>query len=1015
MLSHLPATDLLTVKLVSRRFHDLVNSPHVWISAFSQHFPGASTLDTSRATSDEDQIFTTERRSFTRLSPVASWTSEYLVRTKLLRCLARGRPSLPFAAPSQGKPHKGFATFSFYSHLRVITSLDAKFGPVHDKRLPQFIHGCGSLGTVSISDRRGELSGWGLTENLSPFTTFEERHPGTAMWGAGRGEVVGVPNVMEVSHAHGMVMGEGYPGGNAFLLGSNMTHPRLLTPLLDTHHEFGLPRVFQSSNAFCSAWIAKSQSVPRQTQGLVGMLFGSSSGVVTAYSLGTLGGREQKLERGELTARWLLSPGVPIVAIQVDENGSNARMEQRRVWAVALNALGEVFYLQDLPKRPARVIDHAVAPEVAQELRSWNTGHSAPWVLAKPTMRAHRPSYIEDQEPPSYYHHAVWSGYYESSDLSSEMRSVESWLSKTPADIKARFNGWDMRQRLEVDFSGDDGHGSGESVFVFRCGHDEVADESDRNVKVWRYTRCVRPEIPLAANVASEKEESKDARIRFDWHSSQLVFGRAKHSNITTTAIDSSIYAWTTFDEDLALWRARLTQMEASSKVQSSGATDPTSAPRIPGQRARFVAAGTSTGQIYLWDARATVSVSPSIANDVQPSRVIYTNSAEISSLALTALYVVHGGSEGLVQAWDPLCSTTHPIRTICSALSRRAILAAQQDPSRKSGAVGAICLDPDPCLLRGIVALRGNLRYWSYSSSSINKELSKSQKRRLHRAARGIRSGTSDGFTGGRRVDLKDFVSQEMVERRMEEQEKRAQEKQNKRINGRFGLDLLGSDASEEELMAYATLLSEEEQKKQVQKSMEKTLNRNASEAEVKAHLIGLSTEDYERWKFASWEDRFHMPASEPNTITRTTPASTPTRGQAAIDDDLAKAMRLSLQDNQGPSSASRAPEPSRQQSSEDDHIAEAIRRSLGQSSPSPVQSPSRSHDADADADADVAEAIRLSLQDQSASPSSSLSPSGSRSQSLSVADDDDFPALGSSPMSTPPPGAWGKGKRRL
>jgi len=58
---------------------------------------------------------------------------------------------------------------------------------------------------------------------------------------------------------------------------------------------------------------------------------------------------DRRYERGQVTAKWVISPGVPIIAISVDENYSVKRHAHRRIWATVLNALGEVFYVTELP------------------------------------------------------------------------------------------------------------------------------------------------------------------------------------------------------------------------------------------------------------------------------------------------------------------------------------------------------------------------------------------------------------------------------------------------------------------------------------------------------------------------------------------------------------------------------------------------------------------------------------------------------------------------------------------
>ena len=278
IISHLPAADLLTVKLVSRRFYDLVNSPHAWMNAFSQFFPGPEALRTTTETQNMKTEMTdliAEKRYFTRLTPTPSWTGEYLLRTKLLRCLNRGRPSLPFAAPSAGNPDKGTAIFTYSSRLHFATShLHASFGQVLDKRLPRFIHGFDSNGTVSSSDKRGKFDSWGLIDRVSLFQQFSENYPGTSQWGLGPGDVTGVPNVMDLSQPHGMIYGDGTPGGNVFFLSSEQKRGHYLAPFLNiSYHQLGVLKVSQEMHSVCSVWIAKSNGVPRMTNGLIGLLW----------------------------------------------------------------------------------------------------------------------------------------------------------------------------------------------------------------------------------------------------------------------------------------------------------------------------------------------------------------------------------------------------------------------------------------------------------------------------------------------------------------------------------------------------------------------------------------------------------------------------------------------------------------------------------------------------------------------------------------------------------------------
>lgn len=1021
ILSHLPATDLLTVKLVSRRLYSLVNSPHAWISAFSQYFPGPRILKRDfsviRANDDDDSLVT-EKRAFTRLSAVPSWTGEYLLRTKLLRCLIRGRPSLPLVAPSQGKLHKGYAIFTYASKVGIITTMGAKFGLMGDKRLPQYMHGSALNGAVSLSDRRGELAGWGLRQTDTNIRSFTDLYPGSTPWGLGAGDVVGMPNLMEVSTENGMLYAEAFPDGLITFLPTNEKRVKYLSPFLGiANHDQNIPRISQDVDTTCSIWLAKTLNVSRTTKGLVGILCGSSSGVVSAYSLGTPGGRDQRLDKGELTARWLLTPGVPIIKITADDNYNLERSQQGRIWAVAINALGEVFYMRDLPIRATIVDGPAEHFEANHEVRSWLTGRSTPWQLLLASQRQHRPFSPEDRGRPMYYPDAIWHNPdIADGQAATSMKALQAWISKSPLEMQGNFDGWDMQRQLEVDFAGDDGIGAGENIVVVRCGSEEDVDQTASMI---RYTR-IGQVTDLASSEATLTSTPTVSETASEWRCSDLTFGRAKTCSITVTALDRSAYAMTTAADDVAAKTSRRNEEHAAKQSTFSLDVDKHSPFKIPGQRARFVAVGTGNGQVFVWDIRASGPSSASITNQITPVRVIQTDSPEISSLALTSLYLVHGGSDGLVQAWDPLGSTDGPIRTISSALSGRMLRQAQQDPitqTRGIWAAGAICLDPEPGNLRGIVALRGTLRYWSYSSSSASKPSAKT-KRKIHRSARGLNSPTTgDGFTSGRRVDLKGLVNAELSARNIDEADKRADAKAHKRFAGRFGLDLLGEDASEEELIAYATMLSQEEEEQRAVQAAAKRVTRDSSEEEIEQHLQGLSEDDREKWRFASWDERFEMSASPAATVMGT-PAMRPK--QEHMDDDIARALELSLRESRHTSAspsyaaASASKRHATAGDEVDDDVAEAIARSLAQdeqprAETSPFASPSPASNTRYEAEDDLERAIRLSLEESGSSPSTDKA--ARRGSSFA---DDDFPALSSSPQSSPPNSGWKKGKRR-
>ena len=911
ILSHLPPSSLSDVSLVSRRFHRLVTTPHAWRIAFSRFFPGAealSTLDTTSEISEDGEI-RSERRLFTRLTALASWRSEYILRTRLLRSIGRGKPaelSLPTASGSSrpGSGSNGNAHVTYNSGLvTLVDHLHATFGTGLNKRLPRFIHGATDVGMASTSDpRASKVDAWGFSDS---FITrqFEEVHPGDALYGLGAGEVIGLPNTMAISQSFGMIYAEGFPGGRVYYRSTEEKRGRDLARPLDIFlPELGIPATMPT-DSICSVWIAKTPNVPDLSEGIIGMLVGSSSGLVSAYSTGTNPFRERPFVRGELTARWVLSPGVPIIAIAVDENFSLKRQSLDCIWAVALNALGEVFFLSDFPVRP--VLDRALKIDQARlERLAWKTGRTVYWTLIEPTRRAARPDPFDRYEVDgSYSPRSSWDGTRLSKEqIIAETTEINAFLQKKPKDFRNVCQGWDMRRRMEVDFAAGDKSGSGGGIFVIDCGLDDgqqaaikrftrcqVTESSDEEMVALSSPKYVAHGDPSHGSIfgesrstineqttwsfgdraisrrssASQPESRPRKHLVEEWRTSVFLLGGLKSPQINTTAIDMSYIAMLTATEDPLLDSSGSSAASSPSPFPGGKTSSPLLTD-IPGQRARLFAIGTRTGTIILWNARAPVSRNTTLENNIKPIRIIYTDSPQISCLALNALYLVHGGNDGLVQAWDPLASTSDPIRTLNSRFSsraRRRLIQAEASPAGVGinlFAAGAICLDPDPTVLRGMVSLGSHLRYWSYSSQAADQF--KSNKRRVRRSERGSNQG-GDRFSGTGRGALKDYIANEKLEL---EREKRNKREEQKRLAGRFGVDLLGPGASEDEILAYATMLSEET-------ALSDQLSRkNAGEGESS------------------------------DTITEEAVTSlASSAAQDDIDDDMAKAIRLSLQEN--------------------------------------------------------------------------------------------------------------------
>ena len=255
-LAHLAPADLTSVSLVSKRFHDLVTGPHAWRSAFAHFFPGPDSLNLlfNDEDSETQAVVRSERRAFTRLTALASWRSEYIMRTRLLRSLARGKPVQAIASPSStraGHAHTAAPIIMYNSQLfTTINHLHANFGTGLNKRLPRFIHGADDQGTATSSDpNAGKVDHWGLSDPQF-FLQFAERFPGDAQYGLGPGEVVGVPNVMDISQPYGMVNGEGSPGGLVYYRSTDEMRGRfLLFSSAMSEPELGIPRIASTNES----------------------------------------------------------------------------------------------------------------------------------------------------------------------------------------------------------------------------------------------------------------------------------------------------------------------------------------------------------------------------------------------------------------------------------------------------------------------------------------------------------------------------------------------------------------------------------------------------------------------------------------------------------------------------------------------------------------------------------------------------------------------------------------------
>ncbi|KAI5283140.1 hypothetical protein KEM54_002369, partial [Ascosphaera aggregata] len=531
IFSHLPPTSLTDISLVCRRFHDLITTPHAWRTAFSRYFIGPASLRTDVGSEEYDQILS-QRRSFARVSALASWRNEYIIRSKLLRALSRGKPAeYQTPAPSRGGLRTSFAqninaVTTYRSHvLYPITHIDASFVSASGQKQAQFIHGADQEGVATTSDPLNGKFGvdaWSsYTDQGLMFRRFSDIYPDVAEYGMGAGSMTGVPNSMDTSQQYGYIYGEGVPAGRLFLQctaekrglwlgGWGLSDDNELAP---ADSRAGIPdlKLVKHLHSVTSVWIAKNPNILRLSHGLIAVMAGSSTGILTAYSLGASPYYARKYTKGQITAKWAICPGVPIISIKVDEQISESRLQNGRVWAVVTNALGEVFYLDSMPTplptalmRGRNRLDMTQPDLALADHNAWLTGRTVQWHLIARSRRTIRPdalglhSHDIDFDP-----EVMPLPLCDAEGLTEPQIAARTWelqkrLTLIPMRVKHIYQDWDMRRRVEVDFAGWDSGVGGENVIVISRGWTGVS------AKVTRYTRISTPDASESDTLETE-------------------------------------------------------------------------------------------------------------------------------------------------------------------------------------------------------------------------------------------------------------------------------------------------------------------------------------------------------------------------------------------------------------------------------------------------------------------------------------------------------------------------------
>ncbi|KAK0388577.1 hypothetical protein NLU13_4820 [Sarocladium strictum] len=844
--------------MVCKRLREVIMTPYAWQLAFMQHFPGSDVQRPKDAGQNglwhgasDVQVSYEQPSAFARLTSQATWRSEFLLRSELMQGLSLGRPGIgkesgPGYYYKKARKSQGTLIYFPRRSSRVLTHLHVLYGKDTASRA---MHGSRFGGTTSISDpSTGRVDRWGDEDDwehlLLPDLLDEEP------FGVGDGGVLHVPHPMDVSAAYGRLGGWGMPGGRAFFLGVHANTQRVsnrVTRYLDDGYlindeRLDLPHIADIGDGVSSVWLAKSSDVPATTRSMMGILVGTTAGIVTAYSLAPEGSPNKSALNGCISTRWVVSPGVPIVAFKIDDQYSVRRRRQGRIWAVALNALGEVFYLDAPPHENLHNTGEKTHAQLTED--AWEAGRTAPWHLLEHTRRTRKDGSAVQERELSFGRSAVQISQLSPEQLRREAEEVNHLCRLPYWHFRDTYNGWDMQRRLEVDFSSDDGSGAGELIFLMDSGAEGCGP-----ARIQRFTRALSIRLPSSPPVTLHKSNSsprpapsifgrapseltlsptssgtsspmsKDIaramELSHNWTAEEMSLAGHQVDQLTASTLDNSYTSLLTFSEDPLLNESRSDSNE--------GERSPLRA--IPGGRARNLVVGTSSGAVLVWNCRARGSKE----QPVQTLRVIQTTSKEITAVAATALYIVHGGSDGLAQAWDPLASTLEPLHTIHSKNSIQPSRHTQPGGRRLTkedmNVVRAISVDPNPLLLRGCLTCGPGIHSWSFRSQD-NIVKRKRRMRNIHGRPVNRRTGT----------EISEYIAGEEAEV-IREQKERAAEFE--RLHRNFGL----GELTEEEAIVYAQMLSQEAAEEERLRDQQALLL-SESEAEL-ARLARRSSDD--------------------------------------------------------------------------------------------------------------------------------------------------------------------------
>ncbi|RPA77081.1 hypothetical protein BJ508DRAFT_364682 [Ascobolus immersus RN42] len=746
-LSYLDPLSLNSLALVSRRFSSLVASPYVWRSAFLRFFPGAASEDSGTLTIGPD------RRYFSCLTPNSTWKKEYLLRTTLLRSFAKGK-ALDMSARSVKAPKGSQSLMITYdARCNNITHISVKFPnaaePGGAKALPRLYAGSTFSDRVTISDYTIGKKERALWD--TPGFYPPEFH--TCIPGANSDYFC--PNslgtgVMDLSEGIGWVLGETIPNGRLFVFAHCLDGDNTSMAL----HGHRVARPLQLSDGDylngngLDAGISSVWIAKSRRAGTILDTSEGKIGVLSGSSKGCLSVFSLPQGLEMLDHEWNLAWASWYICPGIP--------------ILSVHVDNEYSSRRKRRGMPWCVVVNAIGEIWYSTTLPTPNSNTANWHVIPSTLQPRNP--VNPKATPKQY--------------------AEEMLLRDWRGLRRTEPMWGNDWWIEVDW----------------------ADETViRGRKLLGSTICrfhrTRAQSSVAPSQGGMSEDSQTS-----------IFGGSTDSTTTllpesATSRDSWLASALEFSETfgeqhlvtaVGLDNSYLCQVAAADRPEKD----------IPGSNARLLAIGTDEGVVFVWNIRDSNRI-----GSVYPLRRIQTQSPKITTVAVSSLLVVSGGTDGLVVAYDPLSSSDSPVRVIHSRLTSRARRRLAQLPEQNVSspdnqyAARACVLDPEPTSLRGVVALGAHIRHWSIASDSADNS-ARRRKKKLARQALAAASRPRQRDNGSK---FKGLIHDEFD---VHQAAKHDSIRHNESLEKRFGISFRppgANDLTEEELLAYAELLSKE------------------------------------------------------------------------------------------------------------------------------------------------------------------------------------------------------------